>query len=235
MIIDLSKATTIYLTPVLLLAASLLILFAYLAPAIMLQGQVALLTITPSSVLTSPGSNQGVDGPSMFVGALGSCSKPNNVAQLTCIPPSIAPIYNTSVFTSNTPSSVIAAPPTAAPAFLAVALAFTVIFFVMYTAISFRHLMGKAGNVWEKPMLQRACAWIGIFAFLVGLASFLIIRMYFGKAADDFNQSIQGQGTNGPQLIANTSNAFTMIWVGYAFFAIPVIVSLAKLHVIATK
>lgn len=42
-----------------------------------------------------------------------------------------------------------------------------------------------------------------------GLASFLIVRMYFGKAADDFNQSIQGQGTNGPQLIANTSNAFT--------------------------
>lgn len=33
--------------------------------------------------------------------------------------------------------------------------------------------------------------------------------MYFGKAADDFNQSIQGQGANGPQLIANTSNAFT--------------------------
>lgn len=33
--------------------------------------------------------------------------------------------------------------------------------------------------------------------------------MYFGKAADDFNQSIQGQGVNGPQLIANTSNAFT--------------------------
>lgn len=44
---------------------------------------------------------------------------------------------------------------------------------------------------------------------LTGLASFLIIRIYFGKAASDFNQSIQGQGTNGPQLIANTSNGFT--------------------------
>ena len=33
--------------------------------------------------------------------------------------------------------------------------------------------------------------------------------MWFGKAADDFNQSIQGQGSNGPQLIANTGNAFT--------------------------
>jgi len=33
--------------------------------------------------------------------------------------------------------------------------------------------------------------------------------MWFGKAVDDFNQSIQGQGTNGPQLIAATANAFT--------------------------
>jgi hypothetical protein len=95
--------------------------------------------------------------------------------------------------------------------------------------------MGKAGNVWENPMVQRVSAWIGIASFLVGLASFLIIRMYFGKAASDFNQSIQGQGTHGPQLIANTSNAFTMVWVGYAFFAVPVVVSLAKLHVLATK
>ncbi|KIJ68410.1 hypothetical protein HYDPIDRAFT_106606 [Hydnomerulius pinastri MD-312] len=235
MIADLSKATTLYFTPLLMLASLFLILFAYLAPAVMLHSQVALLTVTPSSALTQPGSNQAVDGPSMLVGVLGSCSKSNNAAGLTCTTPSISPLYNTSVFTPNTPSSVLAAPPTAAPAFLAVALAFTFIFFVMYTAISFRHLMGKAGNVWEKPMVQRASAWIGIFAFLVGLASFLIIRMYFGKAADDFNQSIQGQGTNGPQLIANTSNAFTMIWVGYAFFAVPVVVSLAKLHVLATK
>jgi len=95
--------------------------------------------------------------------------------------------------------------------------------------------MGKAGNVWEKPIVQQVSAWIGISSFLVGLAAFLIVRMYFGKAADDFNQSIQGQGVNGPQLIANTSNAFTMVWVGYALFAVPVVVSLAKLHVLATK
>lgn len=235
MLADLSKATTIYLTPILMLAAVFLILFAYLAPAAMLHGQVALLTVTPSTVLTQPGSNQQVDGPTLFAGLLGSCSKPNNAAGLTCTVPSISPTYNMSVFTSNTPSSVLAAPPATTPGFLAVALAFTFIFFFMYTAISFRHLMGKAGGFWEKPVVQRVSAWIGIGSFLVGLASFLIIRMYFGKAASDFNQSIQGQGTNGPQLIADTSNAFTMVWVGYAFFAIPVIVSLAKLHVLATK
>jgi len=95
--------------------------------------------------------------------------------------------------------------------------------------------MGKAGNVWEKPVMQQVSAWIGIVSFVVGLASFLILRVYFGKAADDFNLSISGQGTNGPQLVANTGNAFTMIWVGYAFFAVPVVVSLAKLHVLAAK
>ncbi|KAF8560387.1 hypothetical protein OG21DRAFT_1594295 [Imleria badia] len=235
MLADISKATTLYFTPVLMLTSLFLILFAYLAPVVMLHGQVSLLTVTPSSVLTQPGSNQVVDGPSMLIGLLGSCAKPNNSGALTCTSPSIAPLYNASVFTSNTPSSVLAAPPTVAPAFLATSLAFSIIFFIMFTGISFRHIMGKAGNVWERPMVQRASAWIGISSFLVGLASFLIIRMYFGKAASDFNQSIQGQGANGPQLIANTSNAFTMVWVGYAFFAVPVVVSLAKLHVLATK
>jgi len=235
MLAHISKGTTLYLTPILMLTSLFLILFAYLAPVVMLHSQVSLLTVTPSSVLTQPGSNQAVDGPSMFLGMLGSCTKPNNAASLTCTSPSISPVYNASVFTSNTPDTVLAAPPTIAPVFLAISLAFSLVFFITFTGISFRHLMGKAGNVWENPMIQRASAWIGISSFLVGLASFLIIRMYFGKAADDFNQSIQGQGTNGPQLIASTSNAFTMIWVGYAFFAVPVVVSLAKLHVLGTK
>lgn len=118
---------------------------------------------------------------------------------------------------------------------MAISLVSSVIFFVMFTAISFRHLMGKAGAIWENPMLQRVSAWIGIFAFLIGLGSTLVIFMWFGKAADDFNQSVQGQGNNGPQVIATIGNAFTMIWVAYAFFAIPVVVSLTKFHVLATK
>ncbi|KAH7931009.1 hypothetical protein BV22DRAFT_23581 [Leucogyrophana mollusca] len=235
MLADLSKGVTLYFTPVLMLTALLLALFAYLAPTVMLHSQVALLTVTPSSSLTQPGSTQGVDGPSIFLGALGSCSRPNNAAGLVCMSPSISPVYDTSVFPSNAPSAVISAPPASAPAFIAVALVFSAIFFVTFTAISFRHFMGKAGAVWEKPMVQRVSAWLGIFSFLLGLASFLIVFMWFGKAVVDFNQSIQGQGSNGPQLVAQTGNAFTMVWVAYAFFAIPVIVSLAKLHVLATK
>lgn len=43
--------------------------------------------------------------------------------------------------------------------------------------------------------------------FLIpGLTSFLILRMWFGKAVEDFNTSV---ATQGPQFVAQTSNAFT--------------------------
>ena len=204
MLADISKATTLYLTPVLMLTSLFLVLFAYLAPAVMLHSQVSLLTVTPSMVLTQPGSNNAVDGPSMLIGMLGRSpilewinrnsynyrvvyqtkqfSNSNlhitlNLPDLQCVPfpPFVVANMNSldaidaSVFTSNTPSSVLAAPPTAAAVFLAISLAFSFIFLIMFTGISFRHLMGKAGNVWEKPMVQQACAWIGISSFLVGM------------------------------------------------------------------
>jgi len=87
----------------------------------------------------------------------------------------------------------------------------------------------------DKPLLQRMSAWIGFFGFLIGITSFLVIRMWFEKAVQDFNASIAAQGQQGPKLLASTGNAFTMIWVAYAFYAIPIITSLAKLNVIATK
>ena len=66
-----------------------------------------------------------------------------------------------------------------------------------------------------------------------GLSSFLIIRLWFGKAVDDFNQSIELEGANAPHLIAELSNGFTMVWVGYAFHSIPLVCALAKIHVTA--
>jgi hypothetical protein len=44
---------------------------------------------------------------------------------------------------------------------------------------------------------------------ILGLTSFLILRMWFGKAVQDFNTSIAVQGGQAPQLVAQTSNAFT--------------------------
>ncbi|KAG2051922.1 hypothetical protein BDR06DRAFT_1010039 [Suillus hirtellus] len=84
MLANISKGTILYFTPVLMLTALLLSLFLYLAPTVMLHSQVALLTATPSSALMQPGSTKAVDGPSIFLGPLGSCSRPNNEAGLTC-------------------------------------------------------------------------------------------------------------------------------------------------------
>jgi hypothetical protein len=88
---------------------------------------------------------------------------------------------------------------------------------------------------------------------VVGLTSFLILRMWFGKAVQDFNSSIQAQGAQGPQLVADTGNAFTstfplpplkfndnllidgstfaVIWVAHAFWVVPVMISLTKYNV----
>jgi hypothetical protein len=44
---------------------------------------------------------------------------------------------------------------------------------------------------------------------LLGLASFVILRIYFGKTVEDFNGSIKAIGDGAPALVANTGNAFT--------------------------
>jgi len=44
---------------------------------------------------------------------------------------------------------------------------------------------------------------------VIGLTSFLIVRMWFGKGVQDFNAIIAAQGSRGPQIIAEIGNAFT--------------------------
>ena len=165
--------------------------------------------------------------------------------------PDVIPRSDLSVLPSDA-SRWLSAPTATTPAFIAVALGFSSIFFVLFSLIAFRAKLGaKLGAALDKPMVQRVCAWIGIFGFMIGtslkypsrelrlkqipagISSFLVIRMWFGKAVDDFNQSIELEGANGPHLIAGVSNGFTMVWVGYAFHAIPLVCALAKIHVTA--
>ncbi|KAI0662796.1 hypothetical protein C8Q70DRAFT_1149294 [Cubamyces menziesii] len=232
MIAGVSKAINLYLAPLLSLTSLILIIFAYLAPTIILPTQVALVTVSPSLELTEAHSSQGVDGPSVFLGALGSCARPNHDAAVTCTPPTVSPKYDLSVLPSNAPD-LLSAPTATTPAFIAVSLAFTAVFFIMFTMTSFRGKMGKFGNGFDRPSVQRATAWIGLLGFLIGITSFLIIRMWFGKAVEDFNDDILKEGSGAPKLIAATSNGFIMVWVAYAFYAVPVVSSLAKLHVTA--
>ena len=72
MIHGLSKFINQYLAPALSLTSLLLIIFAFLSPVLMLESQVALLTVTPSLSLTNPGAENGIDGPSVFLGPLGA-------------------------------------------------------------------------------------------------------------------------------------------------------------------
>lgn len=136
-------------------------------------------------------------------------------------------LADTSVLPGNTPS-LLSAPVAATPVFIAISITFTIIFFFLYTFIAFRHRMGKFGALFEKPTVQRSAAWIGLLGFMtgkrlvirfqkcsrsdlhstLGLTSFLILRMWFGKAVEDFNTTIIEGGSNSPQLLAETSNGF---------------------------
>jgi len=231
MIAGLSKTVTLYLAPVLSLTSLLLILFAYTAPTLLLHSKVALLVVSPSLELTNSSSSQGVDGPTVFLGALGSCSRPNDKGPVTCTPPTVSPTYDLSALPRNSPN-LLTAPAATTPVFIAIAIALSIVFFIIFTLISLRANLGaRLSTALDRPMLHRASAWVGLLGFMIGLTSFLVIRMWFGKAVDDFNEAVTVSGSGAPQLIARTGNGFTMVWVGYAFYAVPLICSLARLHV----
>lgn len=96
MIAGLSKAINLYLAPLLSLTSLILIILSYLAPTLLLSTQVALLTVKPSISLTDPtNSDNGIDGPSVWLGALGSCERSNNDGQVSCTPATVSPKYGT--------------------------------------------------------------------------------------------------------------------------------------------
>ena len=88
-------------------------------------------------------------------------------------------------------------------------------------------LPAKLSAMLDRPVIHRASAWLGLLGFMTGksphflgdfvrdsnhvsgLTSFLVIRMWFGKAVEDFNNAIVQGGANEPQLIAQLSNGFT--------------------------
>jgi len=233
MIASLSKTFTLYMAPLITLTAILLSLFAFLAPTIMLQDRVALLIVTPSLSLLNPAnSSTTVDGPSVFLGALGSCSRSHNAAPVNCTSPSLSPLYNLSVLPTNGANLSLSAPTAMAPVSIAIAIGLSILFFFSFTLISFHESMPpKVSAFFAKPQVQQTSTWTGFFGFFIGITAFLVLRMWFGKAVEDFNAGIQAQGSSGAQLAATTGNAFTMIWVAYAFYAVPLVISMVKHNV----
>ncbi|EIM92447.1 uncharacterized protein STEHIDRAFT_136335 [Stereum hirsutum FP-91666 SS1] len=234
MIAGVSKAVTLYLSPILALTSLFLIMFAYLAPTVLLHDRVALLVVSPSTTLTTNStSSSNIDGPTVFLGALGSCSRTSNDGDVSCTIPTLSPEYDLSALPSGAPD-MLTAPTSTTPAFIAVSIGFSIIFFVLFTMTSLRGSLGaKMSAALDKPMIQRTTAWIGLLGFMIGLTAFLVLRMWMGKAVEDFNKDIT-EGNSSAELIADTSNGFTMIWVGYSFHAVPLICALAKLHVTAS-
>jgi len=72
----------------------------------------------------------------------------------------------------NDVSRWLSAPTATTPGFIAVALCFSSIFFILFTIIAFRARLGaKLSAQLDKPMVQRASAWIGLFGFMIGTLS----------------------------------------------------------------
>ncbi|THH34064.1 hypothetical protein EUX98_g51 [Antrodiella citrinella] len=226
MIAGFSKFINQFLAPVLALTSLVLIVLVYLSPVVMLHTQVSMLTVSPAS--------SGVDGPTLFLGPLGSCGRPNNEAGVDCTQTSVHPTYDTSVLPGNAPA-LLSAPVATTPVFIAISIVFKMIFFFMYAFTAWKHRMGKFGAIYEKPGVQSATVWIGLIGFMIGITCFLIIRMWFGKAVEDFNMTVITEGSNSAQLVATTSNGFIMIWIAYAFYAIPLVASMAKLQIMSPK
>ena len=77
-----------------------------------------------------------------------------------------------SALPGNAPENLLSAPTATTPVFIAIAISFSILFFVSFTLISLRHKMNpktRMAAILEKPMLQRLSAWVGFFGFLVGM------------------------------------------------------------------
>lgn len=74
------------------------------------------------------------------------------------------------VLPGNAPSLLLSTPGPSTAVFIAVALSFSALFFFVFTFTSFRHKMGeRAAAALEKPLVQRASAWIGVLGFMIGM------------------------------------------------------------------
>jgi len=233
MIDTIVKLVPFYLAPALTLTSTLLTLFVYLSPAAMLHTQVALMTISPGRTIPLPGELDSVDGPTIRMGMLGSCAQQSNNATVHCTPVSTSPTWDLSLVPQNTTllPNFLTGPTATTPAWVAVALVFWGLFLFIFCLSTIRERLGpKLSEILGKPMVARAAAWVGVLGYMIGLTVFLINRMWFGKAVDDFNIQVAQLGKDGPDIQVNLSNGFTMLWVAYAFAAVPLICVLMKIH-----
>ena len=73
-----------------------------------------------------------------------------------------------SVLPQNSPG-LLTAPTATTPVFIAIAIALSFVFFIIFTLISLRPNLGaKLNATLDRPGLHRASAWIGLLGFMIG-------------------------------------------------------------------
>jgi hypothetical protein len=69
---------------------------------------------------------------------------------------------------NNAPRVLLTSPNASVPFFIGIGISMSITFFIFSTLIAFRHKMGKAGSVFDKPILMRLSTWIGVIGFVMG-------------------------------------------------------------------
>lgn len=122
--------------------------------------------------------------PSPHCPATGSCSRPNNKGPVTCTPSTVSPTYGTLTRTShltgvngridlsalpNNAPDLLTAPTATTPVFIAIAIALSVLFLIIFTLTSLRANLGpKLSAMLDRPTFHRASAWLGLLSFMIG-------------------------------------------------------------------
>ena len=73
-----------------------------------------------------------------------------------------------SVLPDNAPRVLLTSPNASVPFFIGIGISMSITFFIFSPLIAFRHKMGKAGSVFDKPILMRLSTWIGVIGFVLG-------------------------------------------------------------------
>ncbi|KDQ11970.1 hypothetical protein BOTBODRAFT_57046 [Botryobasidium botryosum FD-172 SS1] len=241
-----SKRVPLALTAVFFLTALLLYIFAFVAPVPILNTSLSFIIIFPSdthnfgskrsdviveelqgrrvpraaalpNVFDSVFSRRSVDGPTIRLGALGSCAQRNKDSGLVCTKASLEPTYDLSFLPSNTPPSLPAFPISSTATTYLLSILFLSSFFIMHILITV--LPGFSvvtPRVSDNKTAARVSAWVGILGLVMMLTTVLVWRMSYGRDVDEFNARIAQMDQSAPALAASVGNGFVMIWVALA-------------------
>jgi len=217
------QSVAFYVAPLFGLAGIVLSLVALLAPTLFLHNGVSFISIQPAFK---------ADGPNLFMGLLGSCTRRSHNSTMLCTPAGVRPTYDFTFIPAG-PVNFFPAPATSW-VFVAISIALMTIFFAIFTSITFSHRMGgKINAMVSKPTVQRNTSYIGLTGLMLGMTLISILRIYYGKAVDDFNTSFVPVGDSG-LFSASIGNGFYMFVLAYIFFALSIFCSITKINVKAS-